>query len=147
MNPPPPPFPPSMPPLPQQGWWQRNWKWSIPVGVVTVISLGLSFVFLIFFSVFRLAKSSEPCKQAVALAAANPEIQAELGTPIEVGFMVSGSISSSNTSGEAMLDIPISGPKGEAHVFVEGKKAAGLWTYSRMEVVLPGTTQPVSLIP
>ena len=133
--------------MPQPGWWERNWKWFVPVASVTGVLLIAGAIFLFVFSILNLTKTSQPCKDAMLKASANPEVQAELGTPIKMGFMVSGNISMTNSNGHASIQIPISGPKGDAQVFVEGNKSAGTWTYSTMEVAFPGKPARLKLLP
>jgi Cytochrome oxidase complex assembly protein 1 len=127
------------------GWWQRNWKWVVPVSVVSALCLTLALVFLLVSAIFGMFKSAEPYKEALAKAVANPQVQAALGTPVTDGFFASGNISTAGASGSASLDIPISGPKGKGNVHVEATKSAGVWTYSSLEVAIPGQPERVQL--
>lgn len=134
-------LPQSPPPLPPQqcpGWWARNWKWCVPAALVTLVALGVALVILIFSFVFGMMKGSTPYQDAVARARANPEVRNVLGTPIEEGSFTTGSLNTVNDSGSANLAIPISGPHGKATIHVEAMKSSGKWTYSRLEVEIPG---------
>jgi hypothetical protein len=113
--------------------------------VVSLLALGTGFIALIFFAVFGMLKSSEPAKEALARAISSPQLQAELGTPIEEGFIVSGNFSTTNSSGSANLQIPISGPKGKASIQVEATKKAGVWEYSKLEATIDGMPSPIDL--
>ena len=134
-----------MPQPPTPGWWQRNWKWFVPVSVVSMVVLFAALILLIFSTVFGMIKSAEPYKDSLAKAVADPQVQSALGSPVTDGFFVNGSISTSGGSGSASLDIPISGPKGQGNIHVEAKKAAGVWTYSSLEVAIPGQLEKVQL--
>ncbi|MES2924875.1 MAG: cytochrome c oxidase assembly factor Coa1 family protein [Verrucomicrobiota bacterium] len=134
-----------MPQLPPSGWWNRNWKWVVPVSVVTALCLFIGSILLLVSTVFGMIKSAAPYKDALAKAVANPQVQSALGTPVSDGFFVSGSISSAGASGSATMDIPISGPKGEGTLHVEAKKSAGVWTYSTLEVAVPGQPERIQL--
>ena len=125
-------------PAPQKGWWSRNWKWFVPVGCLTLILLFCLFIALIFTVVMGSMKSSDAYKQAVAKAKANPEVVAKLGAPIEEGWFVSGNINVQNNSGNADLQIPISGPRGKAVIHAVAGKTAGKWEYSRLTVAIEG---------
>lgn len=141
-------MPSSPPPMPQPsppGWWQRNWKWVVPVSAVSMICLLAALIFLLVSTIFGMIKSAEPYKDSLAKAVANPQVQSALGTPVTDGFFVSGNISTSGASGSASLDIPISGPKGQGSIHVEAKKSAGVWTYSSLEVAIPGQPERVQL--
>ncbi len=136
-----------MPHAPPQSWWSRNWKWCAPVLGISGVALIAGFFAMIFFAVFGLIKSSEPAKEAMAKAMTSPQLRAELGTPIEEGFMVSGNISTSNSSGSASFDIPVSGPKGTANIHVEAKKSSGVWNYSTLEATVNGKPDKIDLRP
>jgi hypothetical protein len=69
-----------------------------------------------------------------------------LGTPIEEGWMVSGSINTSTTSGDADLAVPISGPKGRGKIFVTAHKSSGAWEYQVMLAAIDGSDQRINLL-
>ena len=121
----------------KRGWWSRNWKWFVPVGCLSILAAIAVVVVLIVTLVFGALKSSDVYKQAMAKTTANPTVISELGQPIESGWMVSGSISVNGSSGEADISIPISGPKKSGTIFAVGRKSAGEWKFSRLEVEVP----------
>lgn len=125
-------------PAPQPSWWSRNWKWFVPAGCLTLTLLFCLFIGLIFTIVMGSMKSSDAYKQAVAKARANPTIVEKLGTPIAEGYFVTGNINVQNDSGNADLQIPISGPKGKAVIHAVASKSAGKWEYSRLTVTIEG---------
>ncbi|HEV2022139.1 MAG TPA: cytochrome c oxidase assembly factor Coa1 family protein [Terriglobales bacterium] len=125
-------------PVPQPNWWSRNWKWFVPAGCLTLILLFCLFLGLIITIVMGSIKSSDAYKQAVAKARANPTVVEKLGTPIAEGYFVSGNINVENDSGNADLQIPISGPKGKAVIHAVASKSAGKWEYSRLTVTIEG---------
>lgn len=81
-------------------------------------------------------KSSTAYEMAISRATENETVLEALGEPIEAGFFVSGSIQTSGGSGNADLSIPISGPKGEATLYVTANKEAGEWIPQTMIVQL-----------
>ena len=128
-------------PGPRKNWWERNWKWFVPTGCLTLILLFCLFIGLIFTVVMGSMKSSDAYKQAVAKARANPTVVARLGAPIAEGYWVSGNINVQNDSGNADLLIPISGPRGKAVVHAVASKSAGKWEFSRLSVVIEGDAE------
>ncbi|MDQ6765430.1 MAG: cytochrome c oxidase assembly factor 1 family protein [Verrucomicrobiota bacterium] len=136
--PPPPPASPHQQTTPRPGWWSRNWKWFLPAGCLTMLIAVGVFVALIVMIVFGAMKSSDSYKYAVARAKADPRVISALGRPIREGWFLSGSTHVSGGSGESDLEIPISGPKGKATIYVSVTKSAGKWSYSKM------TVQPAS---
>src|SRR5438105_7409583 len=57
------PTTPQPPPLPSQpprrNWWERNWKWFVPTGCMTLIVLAMLFVACIVFFALSILKSSD----------------------------------------------------------------------------------------
>jgi hypothetical protein len=139
-----PPFvqpPPMQPPSPP-GWWARNWKWFAPVGCLTLIALVAAFVACFILLVLGSMKSTDGYKLALQKAQNDPRVQQRLGTPIEDGLFVSGSVKVSGSSGKADLTIPISGPKGKGTIYVDATKFAGEWKFNRLEVGFDGGGEP-----
>ena len=136
------------PPLPMQKsttWWQRNWKWFVPVCFGSVV-LFAGFIVLIVTIVFGMLKSSDAYKDALAMARANPHVQDALGSPIEDEFLVMGNINVSGSSGHADLAIPVYGPQGKGTIYVVASKSAGQWTFLRLIVDIKTTNERIDLI-
>ncbi len=132
---------------PQPGWFSRHWKALVFGGIAFIVLVAALFVCGIMLLVFGMMKSSEPYQRAVAAAQASPELQKALGTPIETGWWVSGSINTSGPSGNADLAIPLKGPNGKATVYVVARKSAGEWSYSRIEAQVEATHARTNLLP
>ncbi len=115
-------------------WWQRNWKWFVPVGCLTTVLIMAAGLALLFSLVFGMMKSSDVYGEALAQARAHPAVVAALGQPIKDGWFAGGNISINGPSGEAALSIPVSGPQGKATIYLEARKSAGRWTFSTLEV-------------
>ena len=130
----------------EPNWWNRNWKWFVPVGCLTVIVLFAGLIVLIITFVFGMMKNSDVYSQALTRAKANPAVEAALGEPITDGYMTSGSISETNGSGNAELSIPISGPKSGATIYLEAHKSAGQWTFSKLQVEIDKPNQRIDLL-
>jgi hypothetical protein len=141
--------PPMQPPRPN--WWKRNWKWALPVGCLLPILLCgggfAAFFFLVYGVVTGSIKSSDAYEEAMTRARANPDVVMALGEPIESGFWISGTINVNGASGNLNVSIPISGPKGSGTLYVVGRKSAGRWQYSMMEVELPGRDSNIDVRP
>lgn len=130
----------------KQNWWNRNWKWFVPVGCLGTLIVIAGFFVGVCLLVFGLAKSSYAYKDALAKAKSHPAVQETLGTPIEEGLFVTGSINTSGPSGRADLAIPISGPRGKGTIYVVASKSAGQWTYSTLVVEIKDTRQRIDLL-
>ena len=123
-----------------KNWWDRNWKWFVPVGCLGSLVIFAGFVLLIICLVFGMMKSSDAYKYAVAKAKAHPSIQKAIGTPIEEGMFITGNINVSGPSGHANLSIPFSGPDGKGTIYAVATKSAGRWTFSTLVVEIKETT-------
>ena len=128
-------------------WWNRNWKWLVPVGCLSSLVLTAAFMALIMAFVFGLMKSSDAYKHALAKAKASPEVIDLLGTPIKEGYFPSGNINVSGSSGNADIAIPISGPKGSATIYLEAYKSSGEWAFSKLIVVQKISGKRIDLLP
>jgi Cytochrome oxidase complex assembly protein 1 len=146
MEPTPPSQPPPLSPQPPRGnWWQRNWKWFVPTGCLTLIAMAVLFVACIVFLVFSVMKSSDAYKIAVARAKSDQRVVAALGTPISEGMFASGKTNVNGPSGEADIGIPISGPKGKATIYAVATKSEGAWSFSKLNVKIDGTGETIDL--
>ncbi len=128
-----------------RGWWGRNWKWVVPVVVLTPVLFCGGLLTLVFSVGFSALKNEWFYAQAVARTQANAEVTAILGTPIDAGFPV-GSINRSGRSGHADLSIPISGPDGKGTIYVVAEKSDGQWSFSTLEVAIQPTGELIDLM-
>ena len=130
----------------KKNWWTRNWKWFVPTGCFGLIALGVAAVVLLLSFVIGALKSSDVYKEAFEKASMNRTVIAELGEPIKSGWLVSGAISVSGPTGNADLEIPISGPKNSGSIYAVAQKSAGQWTFSRLEVAVKGRSSRINLM-
>ena len=96
--------------------------------------------------VFGVMKSSDVYEEALARAKASPAVSEALGAPIEAGWFTSGHISVNGPSGDAELSIPIAGPQGKGTTYLEARKSAGQWSFSRLEVEIAETKERIDLL-
>lgn len=121
-------------PVQPQGWFQRNWKWLIPVGCgLPMLCCGVIGA-ATFFGATTAMKSSEVYAEALSKALTNPEVRAALGEPITPGLMPQGSVQTKNGVGTASLRSSLEGPKGKATLTLEAKKTGDRWIYSELRV-------------
>ncbi len=131
---------------PPKSWWGRNWKWMVPLCVVTPLLLFGGLITLVLLLVFGLIQSTWAYEEALAAARSDVEVTAALGTPIEAGRFVTGNVQVNPGSGYADLVIPISGPRGEGTLYVEAEKARGQWYFTTLEVTVAGTNDSHDLL-
>jgi hypothetical protein len=66
---------------------------------------------------------------------------------MRVGWLITGSINTAGSSGDASFDIPVSGPKGKGTIFVVAKERANRWELESLEVDVEGLIYPIELEP
>jgi hypothetical protein len=129
----------------RRSWWHRNWRWFVPAGVLTLILSCLGALTLFVALVFGILKSSAAYTESLALVQADPQVREAIGSPVEAGSLVTGSISQQGSFGSANISYPVSGPEGEADVHVIAEKSAGRWTFTELIVVVDSTGERIEL--
>jgi hypothetical protein len=129
-----------------KNWFERNWKWFVPSGCLTIIVLILAFIAGVFAIVEVSFRSSGAYTQALALAQANSQVSDKIGRPLKAGWFATGEINTHNDSGDADITIPISGLKGKGWIYVVAKKKAGLWQYETLKVEVDGQSDQINLL-
>jgi hypothetical protein len=125
----------------------RRRPWFVPVVVVGGILLFCGLMALMFSVFVGALKSSDAYAGALARTRSAPAVIAALGTPIEAGYFVTGTIHVSGPTGLAELAIPISGPQGRATIYVEAAKRLGEWHFDHLIVQVERTGARLDLAP
>jgi hypothetical protein len=120
------------------------WVW-VGCGCLAFIAAGIAFVAFIVFVVFAAIRSSDPYKDGLERARGDARVQQALGTPIEPGWFISGSIKTENRSGDCDVSIPLKGSEQRGTLRVVGTKDDGRWTYTKM-LVTPASGPPIDLL-
>jgi len=131
-------IPPPYSPAQKSGWWSRNWKWFVPTLIFVVFVLPLAMCGGAVYFVMSTLKNSDVARESMARAQSNAALTEKLGTPVQMGAWVGGSVNVTASNGRANLVIPISGPKGKGTLFVVARKTAGEWHYMVMHVMVQG---------
>ena len=141
---------------PQKGWFGRNWIWFVPtIILLPVLCCCGGGGGLMWFGIKTLTELP-PYKDSIAAVQADPDIQAELGSPIPTpgvfGMMSSGGDMNVNSAGSSMqfdASVPISGPNGSGTLYVEAESNDGgaSWIYIVREFEINGTGDVIDLLP
>jgi hypothetical protein len=138
----PPYIPPGQPAQPQKS---GCFKW-FAIGCSLLLAMGIVFTIGLFMFVFGAIKSTDAYKNARDRAAADPRVVAALGSPVEAGWWVMGSVhADTNTGGSADMNFPIHGPKGEAKVHAVATTKGSSWEYSELTAT-PEGGRPIDLL-
>ncbi|MCF6133288.1 cytochrome c oxidase assembly factor Coa1 family protein [Flavobacterium wongokense] len=133
-------------PVPPKNWFQRNWKWFVPTGCLSLIIVVVLFGIALFKGITSVMKDSDVYQHSISVAKKNKTVNEKIGTPLEDNGMISGSINTSGYSGSAQLDIPIKGKKGEGIIHVEAEKKNDIWIYHTLDFYTKGSVTPISLL-
>lgn len=140
-----PPYPLQPEPL-RKSWLEQNARWKIPLGCLTLIFLVAVFVALLMTVITTSFRSSDVYKQAMAQAAANEEVRAQIGNPIKADWLIAGELKVNGDSGSASLSIPISGSHGRGTIRAVASKSGGVWRFSCLQVVVAGHRSIIDLL-
>lgn len=128
---------------PESQSWSKWWLLGcLPLGLILLCGGGCAGVLLF---VFGALKSSEPYVHSLQRAKASPQLAAAIGEPMEAGLAPSGNLNLDGANGSAKLNYTLTGPKDSAVVMVEATRAAGKWTYQRMEALVAGNGETIDL--
>ena len=129
------------------GWMARNWKWFVPSLLLSLVLLFAAFVVGVLGLVFGSMKSSTPYRQAVSAAETNPAVVSSLGAPVRPGFWLSGNINvQAGGTGDAQLEIPLTGSHHSGTIFVVAKKSGDVWRFETLEVEVEGASDRIQLL-
>ncbi|WP_264551684.1 cytochrome c oxidase assembly factor 1 family protein [Flavobacterium sp. N2038] len=129
----------------RKSWWDRNWKWFVPTGCLSIIVLIGLFIAGVFFGVTSMMTESDVYKDSMIAVKNNKIIIEKLGNPVETDGMISGSISTSNNAGNCNLQVPLKGPKGKGTLFIIANKQ-GKWKYEQLSVYIEKTQEEIDLL-
>jgi len=139
-----PPYPLNPQPL-RKSWIEQHPYAKIALGLLLLFVLMGSFIVILFTIILSSFHGSEVYQQAIARARTDPQVVQELGEPVRPGWLILGELKTSNDTGKADLQIPISGPRGKAQIRAIAEKSEGVWRFSCLQVVVGGK-DPIDLL-
>jgi len=143
----PPPPPRAAPPIPGAPAPQKSsgcWKWGcIGCGAVILVCAAIAAGIAVF--VVGTIKSSDIYRGAMVRATSDPRVTEALGSPVEAGWWLKGSVNIKDQGGDADFTFPIHGPKGKADVHAVATREAGKWIYTELTVT-PENGPPIDVL-
>ncbi len=106
------------------------WKKFLAIGCAVFFLCGLGFagcVGSIFYGVVSVIKGSEPYQMATKLAKESPKIEQAIGEVTGFGFMPSGKVNMSGSTGTADLSIGVNGKSGSGTLYFVAIRREGTW--------------------
>jgi hypothetical protein len=117
------------------------------LGSIAILLLVGGMIAGVVYVVMGAFKSSPVYLEAMKAAQSDPRIVEALGTPIQAGWLVTGSIEEQGISGDASLNIPISGPRGSGTLYASARKGNGVWRFYTLAVQVDKSNQVIALSP
>jgi hypothetical protein len=145
LNTPAPPYP-LVPGPVERSWLDRHARWKIPLGCLIVILLLCAFVGVTFTILDVSFRSSLVYHEALARARQSSEVANHIGSPLKPGRVIQGHISVSGSTGNANMEIPLTGPRGKATIVLDASKVDGKWAFRMLEVQFEGQSNVVNLL-
>lgn len=128
-------------------WFGRNKQLAIPLGCVGLLVVAtLILGGLVLTIAFAALRSSDAYQMALSAAARDPSVVAQLGLPVQAGWLTTGHVTVAGPSGDASLAIPISGSRGSGTINVSAQRSGSRWTFSVLNVDIVGRPTPIDLL-
>jgi hypothetical protein len=138
-----PQFPPQARP---KNWFDRNWKWLVPLVAVVIVLIVAAFVGTLFYAKESSLRKSYPYQVTVRRAKESPQVAATIGTHLQIGWFATGNFNFNGTEGNENISIPISGQNARGHIVVVANKHATHWNFETLEVDVEGQDNPIPLL-
>jgi len=121
-------------------------KWLLAGCSVLLALCIVVFAGIVIFA-FGMIKRTDVYRIANDRAIHDPRVIDAVGTPVETGWWVRGSIDAHDGEGSADITFPIHGPKGKATVEARATRdvRAGKWVFTNMKVY-PDGGPPIDLL-
>ena len=130
---------PSQTPPPQKS--SLKWLWILLAIIVVLMLVCAGLCVGLGFWGMQAAKQVSPLyADAVEIVKSSPEVQEQLGSPIEDGLPTQFNVQDQVATGTASYQFGVSGPEGEATVNVEGEKLDGEWEFTLLQVTFDDGT-------
>jgi hypothetical protein len=128
---------------PERSWLEKNWGWLL----AAAFALFIACIAAICLLVFSLIKNSDATRLAIKTAESSQALAEQVGDPMKIGWLVTGSIEVSPDTGSAELSIPVSGPKAKGTIYAEEHKHAGIWHLELLQFGKAGSNERLNLLP
>lgn len=137
-------------------WRNKHWESIDQFKIVQRkwMRAGVTFTFFIMFGFISAAvlgpqelfKRSHPVQLAMSAARQNTMVQQAMGTPLEMRWLISGTIGTSGPNGKADLSIPVRGPEGHATLYFIGERSLGLWAIKGLVLELDESGERLDIV-
>ncbi len=124
--------------------------YALKAVVIFVVILVIAVVLFLGGGLFLMTRTlgrSEPCRMALDAARSDGRVKEKLGTPIERGWLVLGTLGGRGTSGDfATLTFPVHGPRRKGWLVMYAWKRQGTWAIQSLLLRVEGERLPIVLV-
>ena len=140
-------YPLTLPMTAQLTWLKYNWKWALPMIALGIFVPVTSCIFVTIILISYLAvRTSTIYKQAMVAVRSDDRIIELIGSPIQPGLFVLGTISRRPAGTMVNLTIPLYGPGGKATAFAVSTKTEGNWNFTTLQVQVKSRQAYIDLL-
>jgi hypothetical protein len=121
----------------QHGWFRRNWRWFVPMLLLTIVVVGAG---AIYWAIFTRVYNLDVCQSAMQTIETDANLLELLGDPIQPVKRPSREMAPNARVDENEIDIlwHIEGPKGHAKAHVRANRRQGKWDITIFDVTPDG---------
>ena len=84
-------------------------------------------------------------QEAIRRARSSAAVADMLGTPVELGWYVTGAVTNQALFGDADVSVPIAGPKHSGTLYATARRTNGVWEFLALTVALDGSSRVIDL--
>lgn len=138
----------SWPPVaaPPASWMRRHKLLAMGMGCFGLMVAGCLLVAAVLVAAGLAVRSTDAYQLALSTATHDPSVVAELGAPVRAGWITTGRVTVTGSTGDANLAIPIAGPRNSGTINVSASKSAGKWTFSVLNVDIASRPTAIDLL-
>ncbi len=131
----------------QLTWLKYNWKWALPMGALGIFVPVTSCVFVTILLIsFLVVRTSTIYKKAMVAVRTDDRMVDLIGSPIQPGLFVLGTVSRRAAGTMVNITIPLYGPGGKATAFAVAAKTDGNWNFTTLQVQVKSRQAYIDLL-
>ena len=134
-----------------ESWWNKNWKWLVPVLgllLISVFTISSTDIGDITFDIVKAYADPDLVEIAINKAQENDEVKELLGTlkPLDKMAKLEGSVKYSNDDTLVDLSVRIKGSKGKGRMRIIAERNGENWEYKKIIIGIKKLKRTIEII-
>jgi hypothetical protein len=134
-----------------KSWWNKNWKWIIPVfGIflISIITISTTDIGKNTFDIVKAYADPNLVETALDKAQDNDEVKELLGTLEQVDKMakLEGSVKYSNNDTSVDISVRVKGSKGKGRMRIIAERNGETWEYKKIVIGIKKLKKTIEII-